>query len=410
MGQMEQVLEYIKMAVYNIKSNKARSILTMTGIIIGISSVIMIISIGNGAKYSLEEQLNAVAGGQMMFYMGNDAASDDYFTQKDIETLQEEVPYIRGILPNYSVSGTTNTQKGEFSAILSGGIPNKETTNKKEIVSGKYYSRADLDGRRLVGVISEADAKELFGTSDVVGMSVEVNVENMLKDVTIVGVTKSEENAMMAYNDKIITLDIPYLSLENFGYYMDQFYSLTVYIEGSQYISEIKEKSIALLERRHSNEGRNCYVAEDLGQSVSMITNILQLITIFISFVAAISLLVGGIGVMNIMLVSVTERTREIGIRKALGAKMSSIMYQFVIESAIITAIGGIIGVILGIVSAQLVGILIGTIMKSSFTPRTSIFSIVVATVFSSFVGIFFGIYPAKKAAKLNPIEALRRS
>lgn len=407
---MEQILEYIKMAVDNIKSNKARSILTMIGIIIGIASVIMIISIGNGAKYMLEDQLSAVAGGQVMFYMGNDATSDDYYTQKDVEAMEEEIDHIKGILPNFSIGGSTHTQKGEFSVILSGGIPNNETTTKKEIVDGKYYTRADLDGRRLVGVISEADAKKVFGTSDVVGMTIEVNVDNILKDVIIVGVTKSEENSMFSYTGDSITLDVPYLSMENFGYWMDNFYSLTVYVDNTEYIPTITEKSLALLERRHQNEGRNCYTVEDLGQSISAITNVLDMITIFISFVAAISLLVGGIGVMNIMLVSVTERTREIGIRKALGAKTSSIMYQFIIESAIITAIGGIIGIILGILSAKLVGVLIGAMMQSSFTPRTSIGAIVIATVFSSFVGIFFGMYPAKKAAKLNPIEALRRS
>lgn len=407
---MEQILEYIKMAVDNIKSNKARSVLTMIGIIIGIASVIMIISIGNGAKNMVEGQLNAVAAGQIMYYMGNDATEGDYYTQEDIEAMQDEIENIKGILPNVSVLGSTHTQKGDFSVFVTGGIPNNETTTKKKLVSGRYYSRADLDSGRLVGVISDSDARKLFGTSDVVGMTIEVTGEDAIKDVIIVGVTKAEENSMVSYGDDDINLDVPYLALESLGSKMDDFYSMTVYVDSTQDIPTITKKSIALLQQRHQNEDRNCYEIEDLGESISAVTNALDMITLFISFVAAISLLVGGIGVMNIMLVSVTERTREIGIRKALGAKTSSIMYQFVVESAIITAMGGIIGIIFGVLSAQIAGIVIRTMTQNDFSPRTSIESIVIATIFSSFVGIFFGIYPAKKAAKLNPIDALRRS
>lgn len=163
---------------------------------------------------------------------------------------------------------------------------------------------------------------------------------------------------------------------------------------------------VSLLERRYQVQGEDKFYVEDAESQISVITQVLDMLTAFISFVAAIALLVGGIGVMNIMLVSVTERTREIGIRKALGARTRSIMMQFLSESAIITAIGGIIGIILGILGAKA----LCSLPQLGFPPRISVATILLTTFFSSCVGIFFGIYPARKAAKLSPIEALRRN
>ena len=172
--------------------------------------------------------------------------------------------------------------------------------------------------------------------------------------------------------------------------------------ESAEYSSEIAQKGIQLLESKYNVRGENLIQVDDFNDYMAQMSSILNYITLFVVFVAAISLLVGGIGVMNIMLVSVTERTREIGIRKALGARTSSIMLQFLSESAIITLVGGLIGILIGIGGAQAVCSLIG------FRAAVNIGIILIATVFSSGVGLFFGMYPARKAAKLSPIEALR--
>ena len=186
------------------------------------------------------------------------------------------------------------------------------------------------------------------------------------------------------------------------GYTRDTFDYVYVVADEPQYSKQVAEDVIKLLEKRNKCAGQDAYLVQSFEDEMGSIMQVLDLVTYFIVFVAAISLLVGGIGVMNIMLVSVTERTREIGIRKALGARTCSIMMQFLAESAIITLIGGAIGIVLGIGGAELICLI------APISPRLSVSTVIIATLFSSAVGIFFGIYPAKKAAKMSPIEALR--
>ena len=200
-----------------------------------------------------------------------------------------------------------------------------------------------------------------------------------------------------------LTIELPYTVLgNNFQYYIENFGMFYIVAESSTNSSQVAQKTIRLLESKYSIVGENLIKVENFTDIASQIDSVMGTITIFISFVAAISLLVGGIGVMNIMLVSVTERTREIGIRKALGARTGSILMQFLAEAGMITLLGGIIGIILGIMG----GSLIGSVAK--ITPSISVVTIFIAVIFSSGVGLFFGIYPAKKAAALSPIEALR--
>ncbi len=199
---------------------------------------------------------------------------------------------------------------------------------------------------------------------------------------------------------------MPYTSNYAFGYILDEFYGIYVIAENGYSSRAVSNEIVRLLEQRYQVQGEDQFYVEDAESQISMITDVLDMLTAFIALVAAIALLVGGIGVMNIMLVSVTERTREIGIRKALGARTGSIMLQFLSESAIITYIGGIIGIILGVLGARAVC----SLPMLGFEPRISVATIVLATLFSSCVGIIFGVYPAKKAAKLSPIEALRRN
>lgn len=408
---MAQLLEYIKMAIDNILANKGRSILTMLGIIIGISSVIMIMSIGSGAKGQISDELNAIAGGQIYIY-ANDSAENgtQYITPEDMEAIKEKVEHVKGVTPADSLWGTVRTNKGNFELSASSGTADLKYISNPTMKRGRYFTDEDVEAGSLVGVISENDARTLFGTDDVVGMTVEATVYNITQEITIIGVTESPEDSAMTamlYGTDRVSMDVPYTMNYAFGYIMDEFYAIYVISEGGPYTSVTAAESKQLLEQRHQVTAEDdAYMVQDFDSQMAQINQVLDMLTIFIALVAAISLLVGGIGVMNIMLVSVTERTREIGIRKALGARTGSIMLQFLSESAIITAIGGIIGIILGILGAKA----ICSLPIVGFSPRISLFAVVAATLFSSAVGVFFGIYPAKKAARLSPIEALRRN
>ena len=396
--------EYIKIAVMNLKSNKGRSILTMLGIIIGISSVIMIISIGNGVTAQVNGELNDMAGGQLYIYANNDKA-DEYieFTNDDFDAIEEKIDHVKGVTPQYSMYGSAMGRKGTFDAYISAGTESMEFINNNKIKYGRYYSESDYYSANKVCVISENDAILLFGTTDVVGMDIEISMYGVSQDMTIVGIRENPDSSMFVSYGSSVQIEIPITTLgAEYGFYVETFDGFYIIGESAEYSTDIAKQAINILEGRHNIRGEDRILLENFNDYMTQINSVLGYITVFVVFVAAISLLVGGIGVMNIMLVSVTERTREIGIRKALGARTASIMTQFISESAIISLTGGVIGIILGVLGATLLCSLMGIAPKVNFS---TVFG---ATFFSSAVGIFFGIYPAKKAAKLSPIEALR--
>ncbi len=408
---MAQLLEYFKMAIDNIRANKGRSFLTMLGIIIGISSVIMIMSIGQGAKSSISDELNAIAGGQIYISGAYGDNERIYLTPEDLKSIEENIEGVKGTTPADSMQGKLIAPKGEFTLNVTTGTEGLRYTHNPEMKYGRYFTDADVEAMNLVAVVGENDARKLFGTDDVVGMSVEATIYDTTQAITIVGVYKEEQSqggltSAMMYNTDRVSFYMPYTANYAFGYILDEFYGVYVICENGYGGAAVGQEIVSLLERRYQVQGQNQFYVEDAESQIASITEVLDMLTAFISFVAAIALLVGGIGVMNIMLVSVTERTREIGIRKALGARTGSIMMQFLSESAIITAMGGIIGIILGILGAK--GIC--SLPMLGIEPKISVATIILATLFSSCVGIFFGIYPARKAAKMSPIEALRRS
>ncbi len=232
------------------------------------------------------------------------------------------------------------------------------------------------------------------------------------EDYTIVGVRKENDSIakqMTTGTGADVTMEIPLTTLEDlYGYYTDEFSSFIVFADSSEYVTEISKQVKSLLEARYNVRGKDYIQAYDMASQVGMISDILNYVTIFIMLVAGIALIVGGIGVMNIMLVSVTERTKEIGIRKALGAKTGSILFQFLMEAVIITLIGGFVGIVLGVLGAKGICGIASSLGMSGMEAVIDPKVVLAATGFSSLIGIFFGIYPARKAAKLSPIEALR--
>ncbi|MBQ8198065.1 MAG: ABC transporter permease [Lachnospiraceae bacterium] len=408
---MTQFLEYVKMALMNIKSNKGRSLLTMLGIIIGISSVIMVISIGNGVSAQINEELNKIAGGQLYFYsgsmMGETVEESVRFTTEDFTDIEEKIEHVKGVSPSYQTYGSARSQKGEFTAYVYGGTVAQQYIYTEPIVKGRYFNKSDYESGNRVCIIREGSAIALFGTTDVIGESFETIVDGMSVECTIIGIRQDNASSalsgLLMYYDEV-EMEIPLTTMGSaFGYYVEDFSSFYVFTDGPQYATDAAGAIMRLLRSKYQlSMDSNAIQMQDFNDSMKSITQVIDLITVFVVFVAAISLLVGGIGVMNIMLVSVTERTREIGIRKALGARTASIMLQFLAESAIITLLGGVIGIILGVVGANLVCGLMG------FTAKVTAVTILITTLFSTGVGLFFGIYPARKAAKMSPIEALR--
>ena len=403
---MAQIKEYIKIALMNIRSNKGRSVLTMLGIIIGISSVIMLIAIGNGLKRQVNEELDSMAGGVVYLQVSQKKGDQDtlYFTEEDFEMVSEKVEHAKGVTQAWNIWGTTvEGRKGSFDAVVGAGNEALIYSSKDPIIKGSYFSKNDYDAGRLVGVLRESGAKRLFGSTDVVGVTMDVTIYNVTREVTIVGIRKDNAAKIMSMMEgEDIEIEMPITAMADFGLWIGDYDSMYVIADSAEYSSQVAQEAVELLEAKHGIRGENLITVQDFNDAMSSVDSILNYITVFISFVAAISLLVGGIGVMNIMLVSVTERTREIGIRKALGARTSSIMMQFLSESAIITLVGGLLGILIGIAGAAGICALIG--FSASISPGV----ILLATLFSSGVGLFFGIYPAKKAARLSPIEALR--
>ena len=403
---MTQFKEYVKMALDNIRANKGRSVLTMLGIIIGISSVIMIISLGNGAKGQISDELNGIAGGQLYLYSNSrEEGLENPITYDDMVAIKEQVDHVKAITIDDMLSGSTSSSKGDFEVYCDLGTEDLKYVLNSELKYGSYFTNNDVASANNVCVIDETSAVTLFGTSDVVGMDVDVTIYGYTRSFRIVGVTSVPNGDLfsLSYGSNVVRLEMPYTTADAvLGYTRDTFDYVYVVADEPQYSKQVAEDVIKLLEKLNKCAGQDAYLVQSFEDEMGSIMQVLDLVTYFIVFVAAISLLVGGIGVMNIMLVSVTERTREIGIRKALGARTCSIMMQFLAESAIITLIGGAIGIVLGIGGAELICLI------APISPRLSVSTVIIATLFSSAVGIFFGIYPAKKAAKMSPIEALR--
>ena len=402
------IFESIKTALQSIKANKMRAFLTMLGIIIGISSVITIVSLGQGGQKSISGEFEKLGASSVTISVsGSEAQSTDYISLDDVKQIKDKIESIKYASPTFQIRGSVISDKGSENAYMRGGSPDLAYINNTEITYGRYFNEKEYEQGSAVGIIDESDAIALFGYADVVGESIKVGQSNMMKKMTIIGVEKGISspfgNGRTGKNTGkpiIVTSPVTFLStLQSIEFKIS---SITVVANTQDNSESVGNGTIKMLESRHNNRGKDIYSADNALAMLEQINSVLGIFTTFIGAVAGISLLVGGIGVMNIMLVSVTERTREIGIRKAVGATTKIILMQFLIESVILSVMGGIIGMILGIVGAEVIGSFAG------ITPVISLTSIVVSILFSSAVGVFFGIYPAKKAADLDPIDALR--
>lgn len=410
---MTQIYEYVKMAFSNIRHNKVRSFLTMLGIIIGISSVILIMGIGNGAKNVITSEMADIGEGQIYVY-SNDYTGTYVITNDDIEKIKK-MEGVKGVTVQDGMQGQTQVLKGDFGVNIACVMPDYKYFMNTGIADGRFFTESEYESGTPVCIIGEKDAISLFGTTNVVGMKIPVDIYGTNVEFKIVGIEKARSDSFISfdYGEKSVSIIVPETMLRKvYGIEIDNFQGMYILADKHADTYTLAKNAMALLDRVHKVEdGEDIYMVENFSDYMKMVNTVINIVTLIISLIAAISLFVGGIGVMNIMLVSVTERTREIGIRKSLGAKTRSIMFQFLAESVIITLIGGMIGVILGVAGASGIASIVSMINPSlAFTPEVSAGAVMGAAAFSSAVGIFFGIYPARKAAKLSPIEALRRN
>ena len=399
------LIENMQMAFFAIRINKMRSILTMLGIIIGIGSVISIVSIGDTMRAMFADLYKNVGLTQAYVSIGywvDDTRQGDYFTLDEMEQVKEafsdEIAYIDS---SASASAKAVYKRTSIDFSYEGIDWNYQDVQPVNMVYGRYLNEGDILGRKKNVVMDTDSALKLFGVEDAVGRTFRTTLYGTTDDFTVVGVYRKEINAfqaMMMGQSKNGSAFIPYTLLT---WPNDYFYSLHVYAREGVNLDDFFGQLQAYCAKLHSRNPNDLYVQTAV-QEMNMVDSIMGGLSAAVGGIAAISLVVGGIGIMNIMLVSVTERTREIGIRKALGARTRDVMVQFLTESAILSACGGLIGVILGVSLVAAGGAALG--MKVVIRPLI----VIIAVGFSAVVGIFFGLYPASKAAKSDPIDALR--
>ena len=415
-------LESLRLALEGLRANKMRAALTMLGIIIGIAAVIGILTVGDGLSdyitgtmsdlgaSSISVSLRQNSSDMQSFMMGGSPEAEDLITEEMLTELRDRYAADIAAISLSETVGSGQAKDGRLYANLSltGVNPDYFTANDTELLKGRFLKDRDMEEQRMICVVSDKLVNNLFAGDQnaALGQEITVEINGDLHRFRIVGVYEYEQssfNFSMASEKDISTgVYIPLYTAKQLSGSEDGFSNLTVQAAAETDGSVVAREIQTFLNRYYTrNEDYSVY-ALSMESMIETVDDMMSTLSVAISVIAAISLLVGGIGVMNIMLVSVTERTREIGTRKALGATNADIRMQFVVESAVICLVGGIIGIILGAV----MGYVGSSLLDAPALPGLD--SIALAVGFSLAVGIFFGYYPANKAAKMDPIEALR--
>ena len=410
------LLESLRLSFEGLRSNKMRAVLTMLGIIIGIAAVIGILTVGDGLSGAITGTMSSFGASNITISLqqrDRDVAApteEDLITTEMLEEMRKRYGHkIAHISLTQSV-GSGQAKGGRLYANVSVSGVNVEyfTANETELLAGRFLKDRDMEGQRMICVVSDKLVNNLFSGDTEAALGSEIAVETMtdLYRFRIVGVYQYEQSAFMlstaSEKDISTSVYVPLSTAKALTGGDDGFSNLTVQANSDYDGAVVAQELQSFLNRYYRRNENYSIFALSMDSMIESVNDVMDTLSIAISVIAAISLLVGGIGVMNIMLVSVTERTREIGTRKALGATNANIRLQFVVESAMICLVGGIIGIILGAV----MGYVGSYLLKAPTLP--GIDSILIAVGFSLAVGIFFGYYPANKAAKMDPIEALR--
>ena len=397
--------ESFLMAWASLIANKLRSLLTMLGIIIGVAAVIALVSIGNGVKQDIEDSISSLGSNLLVVLPGAPRTPGARSSQGSMKSLKisdyEAIAKLEGVKaasPMTNGSYVVIYQNKNWTTSVAGVNANFQDVNNWTMTSGRFFSDKNVQNRERVAVVGQTVVKNLFADEDPVGK--EIRVKNI--PFRVIGVLKSKGNGTMG-NDQDDTVLIPYTTSMERVEGIDYLRRVYVVAKDDESIDRLQADIENLLRVRHNIKDTNLddFNIQNMKSIMETVAQTTGTFTLFLGAVAAISLVVGGIGIMNIMLVSVTERTREIGVRKALGATYSVIVTQFLIEAVVISLIGGFIGIAFGIGASKVIG------MVSGMSTIVSVPTIIMSFAFSMAIGLIFGIYPARKAAKLNPIDAL---
>lgn len=390
------LLESIRVALEGIMTSKLRSFLTTLGIVIGIAAVIAVVAIGQGGRAVLMSEMEKI--GTNIFAIYVDWRTDKQITGKefdlsDVAVIKDKIPDITHLSPHNDAMGDVRGPKDTKYARITGVSSDFSYIRKLNMKEGRFFTDEDDAGKRRVAVLDEELALQVFGRAEALGNKINIESTPFL----VVGVIAKTESALGFGGSPSVYIPFQVWQV----IFDDQIEALEGSASSKEKVNEAMGQAVKLLERRHHDPGK--YASESMEQEMQTANKITGIMTLVIGAIAGISLLVGGIGVMNIMLVSVTERTREIGIRMALGARRRDILVQFLIEAVVLCLLGGLIGMALGTGGAYLIAKI------AKWPPLVSWWTALLAFAFSAAVGVVFGIMPANKAARLNPIEALRR-
>ena len=394
-------------ALRGLKRNKLRSGLTALGIIIGVAAVVSMVSVGNGAQVSITKQVSALSENLLTVFSGSKRSggvssglgSSSTLTLEDAEAIAREVADVVAVSPEVTSSAQAVANGRNWATSVVGQSPEYLKIRDWELAAGSMFTEREIRSSAKVAVIGSKTALELFGPLNPIGQS--VRIKNI--PFIIIGLLESKGAGMGGQNqdDRLI---IPFTTAMKRISGDRYLRSVNIQVRAADRMEIAQTQISSLLRQRHrllpsDSDDFNIFNQKDIADTVGSVTGVIKLL---LGAISSLSLIVGGIGIMNIMLVSVTERTREIGIRIAVGAQPSAIQLQFLIEAITLSLIGGIIGIFLGVSASWVIGLF------STFKAIVTLNSILMAFGVSFVIGVFFGYYPARKAAALDPIDALR--